>query len=441
MVPKQRQLRSNRVMFKYAFVGAGPAALSAVIELSLDDRAASVIVDAGLRAKRKVCPSLKDNSCSSCFESKCHVVNGVGGASAMFGNKYCHFPASSGVQDLMNVQAKTRAPEASVVVQHPNIPNRKVYDVSIAHADSYRAAIDDLVSDVRSTTPILEGWSVENIERRGSGRYRLVSEAGETIDAENVVISTGRSGHIALRRWLDQLSIGYDENSPDIGVRIEAPSCAISRQFLYQDDPKFKFDFGKLGQARTFCTCKGGQIVPVKFGEGFFADGAFVRKDTGRTNVALMARTGERFAPQALEEWCNSVNEISEGRLLLGSLDEFSGNDSGLEQAIIDMIPEGPSPRYKMILQALLDRLINDPTCRMFDGAIGVNGPLKVYGPSMDLYWPKVHLSKGFKSSAEGVFVIGDAAGVSRGIVQAMAAGKSWANSVSTNIERNVAQW
>lgn len=432
-------------MFKYAFIGAGPAALSAVVELPLGDRRAAVVIDAGLKKGRKICPSLKQQSCSSCFNEKCHVINGVGGSSATFGNKYCHFPASSGVQELMcvkpDVRAEASAHGRSVVVQHPNVPNRKVYDVSITHADSYRAALDDLISDVQSTTPILEGWSVESIERFGANRFRLVSEAGETIDTENVVIATGRSGHIALRRWLDQLGIEYAENSPDIGVRIEAPSNTISRQFLYQDDPKFKFDFGGLGQARTFCTCKGGQIVPVKFGNGFFADGAFVRKDTGRTNVALMARTGEVFEPQLLEEWCQSVNEASEDRLLLGAIDKFSGSNSALEQDILDVIPEGPSPQYKKALQALLHRLLNDPSCQIFDGATGEHGPLKVFGPSIDLYWPKVQLSRGFKASVEGVYVIGDAAGVSRGIVQAMAAGKSWAHSVNSSTARNVAQW
>lgn len=432
-------------MFKYAFIGAGPAALSAVVELPLDDRRAAVVVDAGIRKGRKICPSLKKQSCSSCFDEKCHVINGVGGSSATFGNKYCHFPASSSVQDLMFVKPDVRA-EASahargVVVQYPHVPNRKVYDVRIVHADSYIAALDDLISDVQSTTPILEGWSVESIERFGANWFKLVSETGETIDTENVVIATGRSGHIALRRWLGQLGIQYIENSPDIGVRIEVPSNTISRQFLYQHDPKFKFDFGELGQARTFCTCKGGQIVPVKFGKGFFADGAFLRKDTGRTNVALMARTGEVFGPDVLEEWCQSVNKASEGRLLLGAFDELFGSDASLERAILDVIPEGPSPLYKKALQALLRRLLDDPSCQIFDGSAGELGQLNVFGPSIDLYWPKVQLSQGFKSSVEGVYVIGDAAGVSRGIVQAMAAGKSWAHSVSSSAARNVARW
>lgn len=432
-------------MFKYALIGAGPAALSAVVELPLDDRRSSVVVDAGLGKGRKICPSLKRQSCSSCFNDKCHVLNGVGGSSATFGNKFCYFPASSGVQELMDCKpgSETRSGtgERGVVVQHPNVPNRKVYQVQIAHADTYREKIADLVADVKSTTPILEGWSVASIERHGTKWFRLVSETGEAIEAENVVIATGRSGHIALRRWLDQLGIKYVDNSPDIGVRIEVPSKMISSQFLYQDDPKFKFDFGPLGHARTFCTCKGGQIVPVKFGSGFFADGAFVREDTGRTNVALMARTGELFEPGLLEKWCRSVNEVNEGRLLLGVFDKLSGNNSSLQRAILNAIPEGPSLLYKKALQALLHRLLNDPSCQIFDDATVGSGQVKVFGPSIDLYWPKVHLTQGFRASVAGVYVIGDAAGVSRGIVQAMAAGKSWAYTVSSSEARSVAQW
>jgi uncharacterized FAD-dependent dehydrogenase len=62
----------------------------------------------------------------------------------------------------------------------------------------------------------------------------------------------------------------------------------------------------------------------------------------------------------------------------------------------------------------------------MFDQASG-EGVVRIYGPAIDLYWPSPVLSSGFRTQIDGLSVIGDAAGVSRGIVQALVSGAAWA--------------
>ena len=91
--------RSPRVIYwKYLFIGSGPATLTAVLSLPPGDQRRTVVLEAGNEI-RAVCPELKSKSCSSCDGELCHVVNGIGGSSAMFGNKLCHFPASASVLD------------------------------------------------------------------------------------------------------------------------------------------------------------------------------------------------------------------------------------------------------------------------------------------------------------------------------------------------------
>lgn len=415
----------------YAFIGAGPATLAAIDRLPRSIRQLSIILEQGKHQGRRICPELRSKSCSSCYGQNCHVTSGVGGASAVFGNKFCHFPASEGVKGLMadattaDQPASVPPPAVSNVHEYPNSPNRKVYGVSIARMDAYTDHMNDLIANVRDTTMIKEEFEVERIVE-ANGTYSLRSTGGDEVVASNVVIATGRSGHRALRRWLTDLDIAYEENAPDIGVRVEVETAALNRRFFYQDDPKFKFDFGGVGQGRTFCTCRGGMIVPVKFGAGFFADGAFARKDTGKTNVALMARTHETHHPDALEEWCSSTNTGTGNTLLLGQFSLTGLSDGQMVKSIADMIPEGPTPRYKMVLSALADTLVSNESVGMFTGGER-QGTIRVYGPAIDRYWPRVELSVGFETRKQGLFVIGDAAGVSRGIVQAAAAGASWA--------------
>ena len=434
-------------MYSYAFIGAGPATLAALIELPSDIRRSAVVLEAG-RGKRRTCPSLKTNSCQSCFGDLCHVVNGVGGSSAMFGNKSCYFPASSVISsffgeasDAKNPFDPVRSDMEKTVLSHPNVPNRKVYEASISMADQYRDAMATLVGKAMEATEFLEQWQVEEIAKLKNGSFRITSSTGAKVEARNVVIATGRGGYLSIRKWLDRLGVDFVEQSPDIGIRLEAPSEAFSDRFLYQTDPKFKFDFGELGTARTFCTCQGGSIVPVKFGRGVFADGAFLRKDTGRTNTAIMVRTGEIYSASQLEFWCESANSNTQGHLLLGEVSGNSQQSCQLVAGILEAVPEGPSKKFKKALRVALNELLTNETCKIFDGDLQDIGPLKVYGPSIDLYWPKVEIRHGFKTSIEGVFVIGDATGVSRGIFQAAMSGRGWAHSLNKERFRDAGGW
>ncbi|WP_321340696.1 hypothetical protein [uncultured Cohaesibacter sp.] len=422
-------------MFKYAFIGAGPATLSAVSDLSEVHRESTVIVEQGHGPNRPICPALKSKSCSSCFGDLCHVTSGVGGASASFGNKLCHFPASDGVKELIpafhqyEFLNRELSKKDSAVIAYPNVPNRKTYNTNIAYKDDYTRRLESLISNAENNAEVVHSFKVKTINKISENHFHILSNDGAVLDTENVIIATGRSGHKDLRRWLSGLDIDYQENSPDIGIRLEVPTSELSEKFLYQNDPKFKFEFDGGLSARTFCTCIGGLIVPVKFGDGFFADGAFSRVDTGRTNIALMARTGDLFDPVELERWCHSINRAKNNVLELGSFDAKGMVGADIVQSIMDLVPDGPRVGYKIAIELMLSELVNNHLYEMFGSTKTVNGSVKIYGPSIDLYWPKVKLSKGFMTSVDGIYVIGDAAGYSRGIVQSIASGRSWAKS------------
>lgn len=433
-------------MYKYAFIGGGPSTLSAIASLSEVDRLSSVVVEAGKDDGRRICPQLKPKDCTSCYDEKCHVLNGLGGASATFGNKFCHFPASEGLfagkaavgSKVRSAAQVTHAKAANdgTVVQHPKVPNRKVYDVEVSNLDDYREHMAELIEEVRSTTEILVETEVEQIEQLDMGGFRLHLSSGSTIDAEQVVVATGRSGHKALRKWLTSLEVEYSENSPDIGFRVELPTRAISKHFFYQDDPKYKFTFGSLGSARTFCTCKGGAIIPVKFGGGVYADGAFLRKDTGLTNLAMMARTDDTFDAEALEEWCERENLHSDGRLERASFDVSKLTVDEVKQKVVASAPSGPNSSYAIILEKLVDQLLDRDKVDFLAPSLQEPTLMSIYGPSIDNYWPKVQLTNTFETSRSGLYVIGDAAGYSRGIYQAMFAGQEWAQ--AQQVEQNV---
>lgn len=424
-------------MFDYTFVGAGPATISALEALISGGIIGNTLVlEAGSGSARKICPGLKASRCTSCFGDFCHVTDGIGGSSATFGNKLCSFPASSGVRRLAGRENGENSPEFKVrqndgpwssVAPLPGLLNRKVYNSDTLHFDEYRRSIENRVSEISRFAEIRSNAAVQTISQCSRNYHEITLENGQTIHSRNVIIATGRSGHQFSRSSFKTLGVVYQEQSADVGLRLECESDFIGPHFLYQRDPKFKFSLPGKGGARTFCTCIGGQIIPVKFGKGFYADGAFLKKDTRRTNFALMARTNENVRVDELEDWCSSVNYSAGWSLSLGTADLSTMSSSQLMDFVLESVGAWPTKTHRDLIYLLLKEIVGGDYIELFKECYSGDQRVRLFGPSVDRYWPAPSLGRGFSTNVDGVWVIGDAAGLSRGILQAEASGRGWA--------------
>jgi uncharacterized protein len=421
--------------WEYIFVGAGPAALVAAELLSKNSDCRILILEAGGPFKSRGCPGLRQRKCISCSGADCRVTMGIGGASAGFGNKFCEFPASPSVLSLIPSYLHPRVNEiiagwtGATANPGPVIPaigsaasTRKFYDAYAVFRKQYRALMAELLSAMPKRVEIRYDAPVQNVVRSDRD-FELRLGSGELLLTRNLILATGRSGHRFGRDTLLSLGVPFRENNPDIGIRVEARDEAFSNSFFYQRDPKFKFGHGELSSSRTFCSCRGGSIVPVKFGKGYFADGAFINAHTGVTNVALMARANEVVDTELIDGWCRAVN-ARKGTLLLGEL--RASNPQSAAAAVLDTVPLWPSERHGQLMNELVENVVGGRQVHMFSWT-GTEITIRVYGPCVDLYWPAPALREGFLTEVEGFGVIGDAAGVSRGILQAMASGAAWA--------------
>src|SRR3712207_5538283 len=125
----------------YAFIGAGPASMVAASSIASGSAARVIVLEAGRPMRHRGCPGRKASNCTSCFGGLCHVTQGIGGSSAIFGNKLCHFPASEGVRELIGapdlgavngavaaIFDRVEQQDRSNVVPRAGRRNRKVYD-------------------------------------------------------------------------------------------------------------------------------------------------------------------------------------------------------------------------------------------------------------------------------------------------------------------------
>jgi uncharacterized FAD-dependent dehydrogenase len=286
----------------------------------------------------------------------------------------------------------------------------------------------DLLSRMKSrlsdAVPFKYNEQVFEINRDCDGSYVLVC-ANETIRARNIVLACGRSSESFVRRVFRSLDIPFSENSPDLGVRIEARCDTFSEAFLYQEDPKHKVRIPGLGGARTFCGVRGGEVVPVRYRGIRYTEGAFTARVTDLFNIALVARTELREDDIVVEEWMQTLQSRGRG-LLLGEISPGRKSSQRIIGDICDCIRTWPSARHRMLMLKLLERILSREG-GMFRNSCDTCTTVSIYGPAIDLYWPRPHLTLGFQTAIPGFHVIGDATGVSRGIVQALVSGAGWA--------------
>lgn len=429
------------MIWDYVFVGGGPSTLMAATTIAQHRSAKLLIVDAGNDLKLRGCPGLSKARCTYCETDHCRVTMGIGGASAGFGNKLCYFPASSEIESLvpsdelsdvhntvgqlLGVIGLRCPPKDDVVVAHRGRAGKKFYESHALLRNDYRHIVDTLISRLTRDVHIQSKTEIVEFARTPHGNLLLRTKSGDKIETRNVILAMGRSGHNSSREAFRSLGIPFNEGSVDVGFRIEADTNSYSDEFLYQHDPKFKFRHGELGTSRTFCACQGGVIVPVKFAQSYFADGAFSNVLTGRTNVALMVRAKSSLTSEQVDSWCTSINRASANGLLLG--ESQIGDTSALEDAegLLQFFPTWPTADHRAMMKELLGYIIGGKFVKMFRPS--KTHSIRIYGPSVDLYWPTPTLLQGFKTNVPGVSIIGDATGYSRGIFQALVSGAGWA--------------
>ncbi len=448
--------------YDYVFVGAGPANLAAANVLL--DRGISnfLVLEEGSALHKRGCPGLRQSLCTYCNGGLCHVAGGEGGSSARFGNKLCYFPASTQITEYFDTEIVKLSSHYLDGLLSPlfnssyNKPNsqypasvRKHYTSDVLLRSDFELLIRRLLLRPREAERIRLNTAVASIVKSAGSGFTVITGAGTTVEAKHVVLGCGRSSHSFLEIAFDSLGIEWEYSRPDIGIRLEAKRSLFTPEYTYQVDPKYKFAHLPYGTSRTFCGCHGGIIVPVKFGNSFYADGAFGEDFTSSSNLAFMVRSQNPISTDELERWCGAINTSAKGSLLLGEVPLSVTDPRLLVAAIMALVPHWPTEEHRIMLSELLLSTLGDPVELIKSREPG-NSSVKVYGPSVDLYWPRPKLGTGLKTNVTGVFVLGDVTGVSRGFVQAMVAGAAWAinhlsefsqPNRSDSTRKEVAQW
>jgi uncharacterized FAD-dependent dehydrogenase len=308
--------------------------------------------------------------------------------------------------------------------------------VRIRHigTENCREVLSDLRRSLEKRIEIRCGCGVESILVE-EGKVRGVKlVGGQHIKSRFVVAGPGRSGASWMKKQAEELGIRSQASPVDIGVRVELPAPVL-REITDTTYESKLVHYSKTfdDKVRTFCMNPCGEVVTERNGGILTVNGhSYAGRKTENTNFAILVSSAftEPFDdPIAYGLYiARLANLLGKGVIIQRLGDLLAGRrstDARIARCLTrptlhdatpgDLSYVFPYRHMVSIIEMLeaLERL-----------APGVNSRhTLLYGVEVKLYSNRIAVSEDMETAVPNLFVIGDGAGITRGLIQASASG------------------
>lgn len=411
-------MRNNQVYI----IGGGLSGLSAAISLARGGNTDVTILEQGSDYSTRLRSANSDLLC------------GLGGAGTLGGGKLCFPPASGGIwAKTSNFRSefqrfkrcyfsdrlsKAPTPLYPFICDGEGALTLKRYESEVLFQDSMHAWISGLIATAIATGVKIRchcTYLSHKKEKQGFA-VDFQNEDGclERQTAAYLLFATGRSSASMLHSVFRPKAVPM----PDLGLRM---SLDRHQQYVFSaigKDVKLKSTIGDFS-VRTFCVCSGGDSVMVTKGQHRYYDGHFAKGDTGITNLGILARSKAYCGLSAADDYLSAMQAYITADM---SLKDFLNYRKLLTR-------DNP---YEPLFEAIAEFLR-----RLQAAGLLTQNPstIPVMIPSVDRLNAKITTDCGFQTIQPGIYVIGDAAGISRGFVQAMWSGYCAAERIRQNTQ------
>ncbi len=290
----------------------------------------------------------------------------------------------------------------------------------------------------RGGTLLLE-TEVTGIQHGDDGGFLIQTSRGD-FRAANLVCSPGREGASWFREKARALGVHTGHGAIDIGCRVEIASAVYEEITDVLYDPKFIFCTPThQDRTRTFCTNPGGHVRIEAHRDFRLVNGdALKASKTANTNFAILNTVGMTEPLQDTSEMGHQVARFANfwgggnslimqrwGDLMAGRRSKaqtFFSAELGFDK-LIPTLPPGPGVTPGDISFAYPGRIVRNlqESLELLARVIpGVAHPsTTIYVPEIKFYDVRYPTSQDLETEVPGLFVAGDGAGKSRGIVGA----------------------
>lgn len=444
------------MIYDVAIIGGGIGGLMTAYRLKQNNPDLSVaIFEKGTTLESRKCPASKEQKCLHC--KTCSITSGYAGAGAFSDGKYNLGTAYGGTlgEELGDDVALDYILQADQILGKDvteYIPvyksnndlklkciqnNLRLLDMDVRHlgTDRNKVIMQNLIDKLKNMgVELHSNTEIAKIEKNND-EYELFIYYGNSIKAKKVVVATGRGGAEFVKNVCRGFNVPMTSNAVDIGVRVEMKD-AIWNEFSSQIyEPKILCRTKTFeDRTRMFCFNKGGLVSAENNNGVITANGhafASSEKKTDNCNFAILSSIH-------FTEPFNEPTEYAEG---IAKLANRIGNGNVIVQRFGDLIRGRRTNAHRLAQNSVIPTLNATPgdislvlPHRILTNIIETiyaldkvapgtaNDDTLLYGCEAKYYSIKPEHNKNFEIQ-DGLYLIGDGSGITRGLSQAGAMG------------------
>ena len=467
-------------------VGAGPSGIFLCHELRKIQKVKRILlIDQGRAVEKRKCPVASGGKCVKC-KPFCHITNGFSGAGAFSDGKLSLFNDSDkdihvggSVHKFIGVEATKElirytdqvylsygadakvegvefADEIEAYKERSARYGIDLISVPIRHLGTekahklYKEMQDELVRcgiDLLLETVvedlIIQDGKILGVETHPSND----SEKVETYYADNIVLAVGRKGANWLADMCYKHHIKSQAGTVDIGIRYEL------HDFVMQDINRIMYEAKFVARlkpyedkVRTFCQNPSGFVSSEVYDDDLtLVNGhSYKNKKSNNTNLAILCSHHFDYPfDQPLlygRNVAKNSNLLANGQVLVQRLGDILSGHRSHEYWIErnSVVPTLKTAVAGDVTQALGYRTMTNilEFIKALDNVIPgfASADNLLYSPEIKFYSNELVITDTFETSVKGLYSIGDAGGLTRGLMQASVSGVYLARDLSEKV-------
>lgn len=455
-------------------IGAGPTGIFTAMEFVKKEADLNILMlEKGTDLERRVCP-MKENPGMGCVNcDSCAIVSGWGGAGAYSDGKltlspdiggnlenyigrqklidnisyaddiYMEFGAPDrvfGVEEDKKEEIRKKAVKAELKFIPANLRH-----LGTGYSQVVLQNMQDYLED--NGVEIRFGVNVKQFIVEAEKIEAVKTESGEKITADFVMAAAGRENAEWLTDEAQKLDIETAINPVDIGVRVECPAAITEYMTDNLYESKLIYHTPTFDdKVRTFCMSPYGEVVSEN-NQGLITVNGHSHSDikTHNTNFALLV--SKTFTEPFHEPITYGKDIAKLANLLAGGV---------LVQRLGDLL-DGRRTTEERLKRSVTEPTLKDATPgdlslvlphRHLTGIIEMLKALDklnpglysrdtlLYGVEVKFYSSRLNVNDNLETKVENLFVGGDGAGITRGLMQASVSGIVIARSIMEKLNK-----
>lgn len=439
-------------------VGAGPTGIFTAMELKKRNKDKKILIlEKGNSIEKRKCPKRELKKCVGC--NPCNITTGFAGAGAYSDGKLSLSPDVGGmipeyigytktvelIKYVDDIYLKFGADEKVYGIEHKDKireirkkaikSNLKLIECPIRHMGTevgysiysdIQKYLEELGVEMSFRNPVKE-LIIEDNKIKGV-------KADKDYFADKVIISVGREGSDWFRNMCVRYNIETETGLVDIGVRVETRNEIMQElnEAMYESKLVYytpTFD----DKVRTFCSNPGGEVATEYYDDNLaVVNGHSYKSDalkTDNTNFALLVSkhfTKPFNSPIKYGKHIAQLgNMLSGNKVLVQRYGDFkrgrrTTEDKLYRNNIIPTLMDAVPGDLSLVLPFRLMKDIDEMIIALDNVTPGLaSDETLLYGVEVKFYSNKVKTDENFQTNIENLYVGGDGAGITRGLMQA----------------------